>query len=192
MNKNSKQNEVNTQLNKDVTIKNKKEITKKVTKQKKNAEGSSISDTKKQKKVEPEIQPKAQSSDTEASSDTKQVSTNINVGDAPVIARLKMRGKPYEMQVLAKSIDKNKPIRMVDALMIRNTKYSIAMAKLIKSCLANVKYKGLNPEKMLISKLSVGRGTFLKRRGFKGRGRTELICKPHAKVFLEMRQREAS
>lgn len=105
-----------------------------------------------------------------------------------ITSRLKMRGKPYEMQILAKSINKNKVSLSAAQLEMRGTKYSIAMAKLLKSAIFNAQNNGFDTNKLVITNLSVGRGEFLKRRKFKGRGRTELICKPHANVFLKMEE----
>lgn len=110
----------------------------------------------------------------------------------PIIAKLKMRGKPYAMQILAKSINKRNISMTVAQLEMHSSKYSIAMAKLLKSGLSNASNQGMDINKLIITNLSVSRGEFLKRRGFKGRGRTELVRKPHAKVFLKMEQEEVA
>ena len=105
-----------------------------------------------------------------------------------VIARLKMKGKPYSMQILAKSLPKDNVMMSVHKLMMHNTKYSIAMGKLLKSCIANAASIGVSSNNLAITDLSVGRGKFTKRRGFKGRGRTELIRKPSVNVFVTMNE----
>jgi ribosomal protein L22 len=102
------------------------------------------------------------------------------------IAKLKMRGKPYEFQILAKSISKNRVTYSIDQLIAHNTKYSVAVAKLLKSCVANAVSKGMQCENLHITQLSVGRGSFLKRIKFKGRGRTELRRKPELKAIVKM------
>lgn len=112
--------------------------------------------------------------------------SQLALNNKTIIARLKYRGKPYEMQVLAKSINKNNVLMSVAQLEMHGTKYSLAIAKLIRSGLSNATNQGCDLQRLVITDLSVGRGEFLRRRGFKGRGRTELIRKPNANVFLKM------
>ena len=107
-------------------------------------------------------------------------------------AKLKMRGKLYEFQILAKSISRDKVSHSIQRLMAHNTKYSVAVAKLLKSCVSNAGNIGIQPTDLYISQLSVGRGSFLKRVKFKGRGRTESIRKPELKAIVKMIEKKES
>ncbi len=114
---------------------------------------------------------------------------SMSIDKRIVKASVMFHGKPYIIEILAKALKGQKADLACAKLKARNGKYAIVLEKLIKSCISNAAQSGLDKNAMFIHTLSVGRGKYLKRREFKGRGRTGMIHIPFAHVALALIQK---
>ena len=103
-------------------------------------------------------------------------------------ARLQFYGKPFMMEIMSKDIVRYNAHVISRRLAMKGGKYATAMRKLIESAIANGLQKGLNHDNMFIKSLSVGRGSYLKRRECKSRGRSAPIWRPYSNVLLELQE----
>ncbi len=116
-----------------------------------------------------------------------KVSKNKKIDESRIVkASVMFHGKPYIAEIYAKALKGCNADLACAKLRIKNGKYAIVLEKLIKSCIANAGQKGLNKSSMFIHTMSTGRGKYLKRREFKGRGRTGVISIPYAYVALSL------
>lgn len=105
-----------------------------------------------------------------------------------VTAKTSFYGKPFKVHIIAKDIVRYNAKLISEKLRIANTKYCLEVKKLIDSCMANARYFGIDESKMCIKSLYVGRGKYLKRREFKGRGRTGVIWRPFSNVEIKLQE----
>jgi large subunit ribosomal protein L22 len=67
---------------------------------------------------------------------------------------------------------------------------ALPLAKLLRSAAANARVKGIDQNMLVVSKISVGKGTVMKRRSPRARGSSSVIRKKSSHVFLELESRE--
>jgi hypothetical protein len=78
-------------------------------------------------------------------------------------------GKMLKFKLMGRSICRYNASLIVEQLKHNNGKYCNMMRKLIHSCIANGTERGFRANNLYIRSISVGPGTYLKRREFKGR-----------------------
>jgi len=103
-------------------------------------------------------------------------------------AKVSFYGKPFKVEILSKDIVRYNAALISKKLEMTNSKYSTVMKKLVDSCVANGIQKGMKKEDMYIKTISVGRGAYLKRREFKGRGRSGMVTRSFSNVVLEIQE----
>lgn len=97
-------------------------------------------------------------------------------------------GKMLKFKLMGRSICRYNASLIVEQLKHNNGKYCNMMRKLIHSCIANGAERGFRANNLYIRSISVGPGTYLKRREFKGRGKSGAIWRPYSKVTLELKE----
>lgn len=105
-----------------------------------------------------------------------------------VTCRTKFYGKPKIFKILSRQIVRYKADLISKQLELKSGKYCNLMRSAIESGMHNAKYKGLSTENMYIKSISVGRGTYLKRRDYKGKGRSGLMKRPYANLLVELKE----
>lgn len=105
-----------------------------------------------------------------------------------VTCRTKFYGKPKIFKILSRQIVRYKADFVSKQLEFKNGKYCNLMRSAIESGMHNAHYKGLSREKMYIKSISIGRGTFLKRRHYKGKGRSGLVRRPYSNLLIELKE----
>lgn len=103
-------------------------------------------------------------------------------------AKVMFYGKPYIAQIYARTMRGANALFKADQFKLRNGKYSIVFEKLIRSAVANGKQKGLDTNDLYVSRISVGRGRFLKRRQWHGKGRSGSLDRPFTHINLELKE----
>lgn len=103
-------------------------------------------------------------------------------------AAVSFYGKPFKIEILSKGIVRYNASLVANQLALKHGKYATVMRKLIESCMANGLQKGFNRDTMYIRSVTVGRGRYLKRREFKGRGKSGAVWRPYANVMLELQE----
>lgn len=103
-------------------------------------------------------------------------------------ASTSMHGKLFQLQMIAKEIVRFNAVLTSRQLEFRSGKYATSLKKLIDSCIANAKQKGLDAQKLYIQSIMLGRGAYLKRRECKGRGRSGAIWRPHTNIYLKLKE----
>jgi large subunit ribosomal protein L22 len=102
------------------------------------------------------------------------------------------RGSPRKMNIVLKAVRGLGAIDSADRLQFLVSPYAEALRKLVLSAVANASNNAsINPRDLVISEATVGRGTFLKRVHFKGRGRTGRVTRPSCNVMVVLKEKES-
>jgi ribosomal protein L22 len=111
----------------------------------------------------------------------------LNSPDDVFRVKGKYYGKPLFFKLMGRAIRGYNATLVSEQLKHKGGKYANLMQRLIASGINNAINSGFVRDRIYIRTLSVGPGTYLKRREFKGRGRSGAIWRPHAKVTLELK-----
>lgn len=114
--------------------------------------------------------------------------SDLRASERIVTCRTKFYGKPKLFKILSRQIVRYKADFISKQLEIKGGKYCNLMRNAIESGMHNAEYKGLSREKMYIKSISIGRGMYLKRRQFKGRGRSGILRRPYANLLIELKE----
>ncbi len=93
----------------------------------------------------------------------------------------KIYGKPFCFQMLARSLSGMNAYKAASTLDHMPGKYAMVLKKVINSAISNAMDKGIESS-MKISEIVVGRGKYLKRIEFKGRGRVGTKYRPFSNI----------
>ncbi len=93
----------------------------------------------------------------------------------------KIYGKPFCFQMLARSLSGMDAYKASSTLDHVSGKYALALKKVIDSAIANAINKGIQ-NSMIVNEIVVGRGKYLKRIEFKGRGRIGSKYRPFSNL----------
>jgi len=104
------------------------------------------------------------------------------------IAKTKYYGKMLNLKLMGRSVVNHNSRLIVEQLKLKNGKYCRILESLLKSCMANGEQVGLNVDRLYIKSISVGPAPYIKRREFKGRGRSGEVWRPHAKLVVSMQE----
>lgn len=99
----------------------------------------------------------------------------------------KYYGKMLKFKLMGRAIRGYNANLVYEQLGHKGGKYATIVQKLIGSCIANANYNGLDKSRLYVKSLSVGPGTYLKRREFKGRGRSGAIWRPYSNIVLQLK-----
>ena len=99
----------------------------------------------------------------------------------------KYYGKMLFFKLMGRAIRGYNANLISEQLKHKGGKYATLMQKLITSGINNAVNSGFVRDRLYIRTLSVGPGTYLKRREFKGRGRSGAIWRPYSQVTLELK-----
>lgn len=113
---------------------------------------------------------------------------NLDANSKVVTCRTKFYGKPKLFKILSRQIVRYRADFVSKQLEIKSGKYCNLMRNAIESGMHNAEYRGLSREKMYIKSISIGRGTYLKRRQFKGHGRSGVLRRPYANLLIELKE----
>lgn len=90
-----------------------------------------------------------------------------------------------------RAVQKKNALYAAEALKFNVSPYAEALRKLILSAISNASNDAkVNVNNLIIHEASVGRGVFLKRACFRGRGRVGRVTKPHANVVIVLKEVE--
>ena len=95
-----------------------------------------------------------------------------------------IHGKPYRFSMLANQIVKSDVYKTISQLGYRRGKYFEVMKNLLSSAAANAVNKGIDGGSLIIEEVLIGRGRYLKRIEFKGRGRVGSKWRPHTNLTV--------
>lgn len=100
----------------------------------------------------------------------------------------KFRASPWKVNMILKSIRGKPAIKISNQLKFMVSPNCEAIRKLILSAVSNASSASLDPNSLIISEASVGRGAFLKRIHFKGRGRTGKVTRPSCNIKVVLKE----
>ena len=113
---------------------------------------------------------------------------DVFTNSAVCSAQAKCYGKMLKFKLMGRSIVMRNALLVSEQLKLKGGKYSTILEKLIRSCIANGVQIGLNSTRLYIKSFYVGPGTYLKRREFKGRGRSGQVWRAHSRLFIQLQQ----
>jgi len=96
------------------------------------------------------------------------------------------RQSPRKVGLVASLVRGKRVDRALAELEALPKRASSPLAKLIKSAAANARSKGLDERALVISKITVGKGTVLKRRSPRARGSSAMIRKKNSNIKIEL------
>ena len=99
-------------------------------------------------------------------------------------------GKMLKFKLMGRAIRGYSANLVCEQLKHKGGKYANIMQKLISSCISNAVSTGSDRRALYIKSISVGPGSYLKRREFKGRGRSGAIWRPYSKLLLQLKEVE--
>lgn len=106
---------------------------------------------------------------------------------ADAIAHLSnYRQSPRKVGRVADMVRGKRAVEAIAVLEAMSKRPADPIAKLIRSAIANARVKGIEPETLVISQLTVGKGMVMKRTAQKARGSASLIRKKMSHVHLEL------
>ncbi|QEK38736.1 uL22m family ribosomal protein [Candidatus Cytomitobacter primus] len=98
----------------------------------------------------------------------------------------KIYGKPFCFQMIARSMSGCDAHRVVGALDHMPGKYARILKTLVDSAIANAMDKGIDGS-LIVDEVVVGRGKYLKRIEFKGRGRVGTKYRPFSNIRVVLK-----
>lgn len=107
-----------------------------------------------------------------------------------MIAKLNnWRGSSRKFVNHLRAVQRKNAILAAEALRFNISPYAAVLRKLIMSAVANASNDPkVNVNNLFIHEASAGRGTFLKRACFRGRGRVGRVTKPHCNVYVVLKE----
>ena len=100
------------------------------------------------------------------------------------------RQSPRKVGLVADLVRGKRVDAALAALEVLPKRASGPLAKLIRSAASNAKSQGLDDRALVISKITVGKGTVLKRRSPRARGSSALIRKKSSHIKIELSERK--
>lgn len=99
------------------------------------------------------------------------------------------RGSPRKFVKYLRAIQKKNAIQVSNQLKFVTSPYAEALRKVVLSAISNASNDAkINVDNLIVQEASVGRGRFLKRVTFRGRGRVGRITKPHSNVYILLKE----
>ena len=100
------------------------------------------------------------------------------------------RGSPRRFNEYLRAIRGLKALEAADRLQFVSSPYARELRKLVLSAIANATAQktSIKPESLLIGEATVGRGVFLKRVCFRGRGRTGRVTRFGSNVKVTLKE----
>ncbi len=102
------------------------------------------------------------------------------------------RGSPRRFNKYLVAVRGLNAVIAVEKLKFLTSPYAQSLKKLISSAIANATFSNANlqPSSLIVSEGTVGRGTFLKRVCFRGRGKTGRVTKFASNVQVILKEKE--
>lgn len=98
------------------------------------------------------------------------------------------RGSPRKFVKYLRAIQKKNVVKVSQQLAFVSSPYAEALRKLLVSAIANASNHVANVNDLIVQEASVGRGTFLKRVCFRGRGRMGRVTRPSSNVYVLLKE----
>lgn len=98
------------------------------------------------------------------------------------------RGSPRKFVKYLRSIQKGNAVKVAEQLRFLCSPYAEALRKLLISGIANASNVVDDVNKLIVAEASVGRGVFLKRVCFRGRGRMGRVTRPGSNLNIVLRE----
>lgn len=99
------------------------------------------------------------------------------------------RGSPRKFVKYLRAIQKKGAMDSANKLKFVASPYAEALRKLLLSAIANAASQpGVDVQSLVVDVASVGRGVFLKRVTYRGRGRVGRVTKPHSNIYILLKE----
>ncbi|WP_342262160.1 uL22 family ribosomal protein [Alphaproteobacteria bacterium endosymbiont of Tiliacea citrago] len=107
-----------------------------------------------------------------------------------MIAKLNnWRGSPRKFVKYLRAVQNKKALDVVNKLKFVVSPYAEALRKLLLSAISNAANDPkINLDNLIVKEASVGRGPFLKRVTYRGRGRVGRVTKPLSNVYVLLKE----
>lgn len=100
------------------------------------------------------------------------------------------RGSPRKFVKYLRAIQKKNALDVAEKLRFVVSPYAEALRKVLMSAIANASNdSNVNLENLFVQEASVGRGPYLKRVTYRGRGRVGRVTKPLSNVYILLKER---